>query len=304
MRNLLKIFLLGLIAKISIFGAESDLVLQFDGKRAFENVQKQVAFGPRPAGSPELQKTREYLENQLKSWGLEVSEQSFTNETPHGKISFANIIARSPESGIYFFKAKPKLILASHYDTKWFSNIKFVGANDGGSSTGVLLEVARIVAQKHFSLSTASIEFVFFDGEEAIESYTDKDGLYGARHFVEELKTEKTKIDGVVLMDMIGDKDLFVQIPDGDAHLTQRIYKASETLGYREYFHAMLQGMLDDHAPFLNADIPAIDLIDFNYGPANRFWHTEEDTLDKISPESLKIMGQTILKFLENYDSK
>jgi len=287
-----------------IASANSNLPDQFNPDRAFEHVKRQVEFGPRPSGSQELQKTRDYISAQLKSYGLEVIEQSFEADTPKGKIRFVNIISRPPSSTLSkLFKSKPKLIFASHYDTKWLPKIRFVGANDAGSSTAVLIELARVISEKRFKLSNATIEFIFFDGEEAIESYSDKDGLYGSRHYVEKIKHDPKTIQGVILIDMIGDKKLSVQIPDGDSELTKAIFKASEALGYRDHFHPMLRPMVDDHVPFLNAKIPAINLIDFDYGPINRFWHTEEDSIDKISPQSLKIVGQTLLKYLETHDT-
>lgn len=285
---------------IIIFASSIQADQSFDAQQAFLHVKNQVDFGPHPSGSEEIKKTRDYIGSQLKKFGYTVTEQSFEDSTPRGKIKFTNIRARLPQSTISKWLSKPALVIASHYDTKWFKDIRFVGANDGGSSTGVLLEIARVVSV-HKSLSKRSIEFVFFDGEEAIESFTETDGLYGSRHYVKQLK--HGEIESMILLDMVGDGSLSVLVSNDAPDLSSKVYKAAEDVKARDYFHPLLGAMIDDHTPFVKAGIPAVDLIDFDYGPGNRFWHTNQDTIDKISPESLKIIGQTILKFLELYDS-
>jgi len=285
-----------------------NLSQQFDPQRAFAHVQKQAQFGPRPSGSQALQKTRDYLISELRSYGMEVQEQAFEEETPHGRVRFVNILAAIPSSfpSSLFQKNKLATIIASHYDTKWLPKIQFVGANDGASSTGTLLEIARVVAQTKFQPSDSRIKFVLFDGEEAVEEYSSTDGLYGSRHYIAEAKSKSkdgkiTDIKAMILMDMIGDRDLSVQIPQGNPELAKRIFNASEALGFRDFFHYMPQPIMDDHYPFFLAGVPAINLIDFEYGPNHRWWHSEEDSLDKISPDSLKIVGQVVLKMLEAF---
>ncbi len=290
--------------------AESSVSLaeKLDSNRAFVHIQKQVQFGARPSGSEELQKTRDYLVSELRSYGLEVQEQIFTQETPRGPIRFVNIRASQPLSWMdsLFKKNKPILILASHYDTKWLPKIHFVGANDGASSTAVLLEIARVVAQEKFQPSNCKIEFVFFDGEEAIEKYSATDGLYGSRYYVKQLKSESKddkikNMKAMILMDMIGDRDLSVQIPQGDPDLVARVLDASKALGFRDYFGYKPLPMMDDHFPFFLEGIPCIDMIDFEYGPDHRWWHTGEDSIDKISSKSLEMIGKTLLKILESF---
>ncbi len=292
----------------------STLSQQFDAQRAFSHVQKQVEFGPRPSGSTQLQQTREYLITQLRSYGLDVHEQPFEDQTARGPIRFVNIIATLPRS--FFssvFNQKPHTILiASHYDTKWIPNIRFVGANDSASSTGVLLEIARLIAKPQFQPSHSHIEFVLFDGEEATHNYQlsenngPQDGLHGSRYYVKQAKQKAkdntlSEIQAIILMDMIGDRDLSIQVPSGDSNLMKRLFDASTVLGLRDFFHYSPQPIIDDHVPFVLERVPTIDLIDFDYGPHNRWWHTEEDTLDKINPQSLKVVGQTVLKILEEF---
>ena len=299
--------LLGLIVSCTLHAETKPFSLagQFDAERAFKHVQKQVEFGPRPSGSAELKKTREYLAGELRACGLDVQEQAFTQATPRGPIEFVNLVAGAPRKGASSLwpDRRKILVLASHYDTKWLPKVRFVGANDSASSTAVLLEVARVVAQARFNPSKVRIQFVFFDGEEAIQDYGATDGLYGSRYFVQQARAKKnlSQVQAMVLLDMIGDRDLSIQIAGGNDKLTQQIFEAARTLGFRDSFRLGHGPMMDDHAPFVSEGIPAIDLIDFQFGPGNRWWHTTEDTLEKISPQSLKIVGQTVLEFLQNF---
>src|SRR5215471_3399814 len=188
----------------------------FDADRAFEFVKKQVEFGPRPPGSPELEKTRNYIMDQLRSFGLNVSTDEFHATTPMGDKRMVNIVAELPG-------ASPDIIiLGSHYDTKYFKDMKFVGANDAGSSTGALMEIARVLAVKKPNKLT--YRFVFFDGEEAFCKEWDDchnpnpadpkdplpDNTYGSRHYVSQLvtKNEVSRVKAMILMDMMGYKDL------------------------------------------------------------------------------------------------
>jgi Zn-dependent M28 family amino/carboxypeptidase len=263
----------------------------FDGQKAYEQVEKVVGFGPRPSGSTALDQSAGYIKQQLQGYGLTVEEQVFTAATPYGPKQFRNIIAKT---SIQHSGSDRVIIFGSHYDTKLMTNITFVGANDGGSSTGVLLEMARVAAEQ------PDLWLVFFDGEEAMVEYGDQDGLWGSRFFVEELKRKNQvkSIKALVLLDMIGDKDLNASVTGS---LVQPVFDASRAAGYRDYFSYRGNSILDDHVPFLLAGIPAVDLIDFEFGSApglNDFWHTEKDTLDKISPHSLEVVGRTTLRLL------
>ena len=270
----------------------------FSGEQAFAHVQHLVDLGPRPAGSEALEKSRLYIIEQLKSAGWTVARSEFSDQTPSGKVTFVNLIARF---GTGEKKEAAQFLLCSHYDTKTFDTIRFVGANDGGSSTGLLIEMARVLA-----LSPAlagKIELLFFDGEEAFENFTATDGLYGSRHFAQELRDSgKAKsVRGGILFDMIGDKSLDVTLPsDSPADLTRNIFAAADALGQRAHFTYLDRGMTDDHTPLNEIGIPVIDLIDFDFPP----WHTAEGTLDKISAESLEIVGRVALYDLVQFELK
>jgi Zn-dependent M28 family amino/carboxypeptidase len=269
---------------------------EFDGERALEHVRKQVSFGARYAGSEALKQTREYIKKELESYGLKVRTQAFSAKTPNPKfpqVEMVNLIAEIPGE-------RPEvIILASHYDTKWFPDINFVGANDGGSSTGVLLELAHQLAK---TKPLYTLWLTFFDGEEAMNGeWTDGDNTYGSRHMAEQLRSEGQirNIKAMILMDMVGDKDLAL-VRDGNSvnWLTDIIWRTAKLLGYSKHFPNNTMYLDDDHVPFLRAGIPAVDLIDFNYGSNNRYWHTNEDTIDKLSAESLKVIGDTLLRSL------
>ncbi|HEY2714109.1 MAG TPA: M28 family peptidase [Chthoniobacterales bacterium] len=264
---------------------------EFSGQKAFQHVQAIVELGPRPPESEEIKKTRSYIHQQMEANGWQVIDQPFASHTPRGPVQFVNIIARradQPERGKLFF-------VGSHYDTKTFDSIRFVGANDGGSSTGALIELGRVLNQ-HPDLAR-QIELIFFDGEEAYERFTRNDGLYGSRFFARKAKAAKHAefYKGGIIWDMIGDRDLTITLPvDSPAALSQGIFDAASALQVRSHFTYSQGDIIDDHTPFNEIGVPTIDLIDFDYPP----WHTSGDTLDKLSPDSLQIIGQVTLYFL------
>lgn len=283
----------------------------FSGERAFNHVKAQVAFGPHPAGSAAIEKTRAYLLRELQSYGLTTTLDEFTAPTPQGKVKFKNIIAELPGA------SSDLIIIASHYDTKPFKEFAFVGANDGGSSTGALLEIARVLAAEHNGQPRRfTYQFVFFDGEEAFcrewsECLNGKDNTYGSRHLAERMKSEKRldRIKALILLDMIGDKDLTIPREEGSsAWLVQAIWGTAQELGYSKQFPNRPFAIGDDdHMPFLRAGVSAVDIIDFEYGDGpedNRYWHTAEDTLDKISVQSLKIVGDVVLLSLPRIEAQ
>ena len=270
---------------------------EFSGEKALAHVQALVRLGPRPPQSDALQKARAYLRQKLEGTGWQVIEQPFTDQTPRGQVRFVNLIAHRPNES-----AGTKLfLLASHYDTKSFDSIRFVGANDGGSSTGALLEMARVLDQ-HPDLA-AQIELVFFDGEEAYERFSPEDGLYGSRYFASQAqKAEKTEFyRGGIVWDMIGDRELTITLPiDSPPRLVEGIFAAADALKVRNHFTYLNEPMIDDHSPLNVVGIPTIDLIDFDYPP----WHTSGDTMDKLSAESLQIVGAVTLYYLAKFAFK
>ncbi len=262
---------------------------QFSGEKAFSQVEKLVALGPRPPGTEALEKARAQISSELEAVGWKVTRQTFTEATPQGPMTFVNLIAT-------FGDAKaPSFLLCSHYDTKFFASEIFVGANDGGSSNGVLLEMARVLALA--PEMAARVQLVFFDGEEAYVSFTETDGLYGSRHFAQRLKAEgkAAQFKGGILFDMVGDRDLRITLPpDSPSEMTLDIFAAAKALNLREHFTYAEGGILDDHTPLNAIGIPVIDLIDFDYPP----WHTPADTMDKLSAESLGVVGRVAAYYL------
>ena len=255
---------------------------EYSGEKALAHVQSLVDLGPHPPGSDALVRARAYIEEQLETFGWKVIEQQFADNTPRGPVAFVNLIARFGGS------TKPAFLLCSHYDTKIFNSFRFVGANDGGSSTGLLLEMARVLALE--PKLAQKIELVFFDGEEAFENFSETDGIYGSRHFAAEVAKDKSakSIRGGILFDMVGDRSLDITLPpNSPSKIASDIFASADTLKVRDHFTYFDQDITDDHTPLNAAGIPVIDLIDFHYPP----WHTAEDTIDKLSAESLQIVG-------------
>ena len=268
---------------------------EISGERALAHVQQLVDLGPRPPASEAIEKARTYIDNQLRLAGWQIERQEFTNDTPRGKIRFVNLIARFPSP-----KASPSFLLCSHYDTKLFDNVRFVGANDGGSSTGLLLEFARVLGQ--YPTLAAQVELVFFDGEEAYDSFTATDGLYGSRYFAKQLAASAPKqFRGGILFDMVGDRALKITLPPASpAQMVHDIFASAEALNLRSYFTYFEFEITDDHTPINAIGIPTIDLIDFDYPP----WHTADDTIDKLSAESLRIVGAVAAYYLNQFALK
>jgi hypothetical protein len=278
----------------------------FDEKRAYEHVRRLVRMGPRPAGSKQLEKARRYIVEELKSYGLTVRTDEFTAETPVGRRRMVNVTAELGGGDSSDF-----VILASHYDTKLYQNMRFVGANDGGSSTGVLLELARAMSAGQRK-PAYGYRFVFFDGEEAFCREWDEcskpdapDNTYGSRRYVRELAdTGRLKhLRALILLDMVGYSRLQLgRDPSSTKWLVDAIWQTARELGYANEFVEREEGVGgDDHEPFLRAGVDAVDLIQLNTYP---FWHTADDTLDKISPRSLKAVGEVVLASLPRVEEK
>ena len=267
---------------------------EFSGEKALAHVQQLVDLGPHPAGSDAIEKARDYIEAQLRHSGWQVTRQAFTDDTPRGKTHFVNLIAR------FGGDANPSLLLCSHYDTKLFDTIRFVGANDGGSSTGLLLELARVLGQHPGE--ARKVELAFFDGEEAYENFSDTDGLYGSRYFARQLQGEGAKrFRGGILFDMVGDRSLGITLPpNSPSAVAHDLFAAAEALKLRKYFSYLDRDLIDDHAPLNAIGVPTIDIIDFDYP----WWHTADDTMDKISAQSLQIVGSVALYYLVEFGLK
>jgi glutaminyl-peptide cyclotransferase len=266
--------------------------LHVNGQRAMQYVKDVVNIGPRPVGSDGHKRVESYIHEHLK--GEQVEDDVFTDNTPAGSFTMKNIIVKFPgnRDGI--------VVLTGHYDTLFTQPKTFVGANDGGSSTGLLLEFATVLRDqsKGKPLDGYSIWLVFFDGEEAFQNWSDKDSLYGSRHLADKWSKDGTlsKIKALLLADMVGDADLNIeQDTNSNPQLQQLVIKAASQLGYQSHFFARQSPVGDDHVPFGQHGVPVADFIDFDYGYNNVFWHTPQDTLDKLNPKSLQIVGDVML---------
>lgn len=266
----------------------------FDSARAFDDLKHLVSFGPRPAGSPALAKARQWIKDQLTAAGLNVEEDKFTAATPIGDLPMVNLIVRIPG-------ASPNVVVvAGHYDTKRFDRFKFVGANDGGSSAALVMELARVLAKRPMPYT---LWLVLFDGEEAVrDQWSSEDSTYGSKHLVARLSAdgELNRAKALILADMVGDAHLDIKHdPNSTPWLTELEFSTAHRLGYGRYFldeQFTVGG--DDYDPWLAAGVPSVDLIDFDYGPNDSYWHTAQDTVEHCSPQSLEIVGRVVLAML------
>jgi len=269
------------------------VVLPFDSGRAFEHVRQLVAIGPRPAGSPGIEAARRYIRAQMTAIGLSTTEHVFEAQTPVGPLEMINLSVVVPG-------ARPeRLVIGGHYDTKLFRRFRFVGANDGGSSAAMLLELARVLKDRRNSFT---IELVFFDGEEAMLEWTGTDHTYGSRRYVETARASGTlqAIRAMLLVDMVGDRNLNIRRESNSTRwLTDIIWAAARRLGHGDVFLDEPLAVEDDHMAFLEAGVPAVDIIDLDY-PA---WHTPDDTLDNVSARSLQTVGDVLLAALPGIEA-
>lgn len=269
-----------------------------DSKRAFQYTREVTAFGPRYMGSENHKKLERYIVDHLK--GDQVEDDAFTADTVEGKFPVRDIIAKFPgtKDGI--------IVILGHYDTVYpLRNSGFVGANDGGSSTAILLEYANQLHGK--KRDGYSVWLVWTDGEEAVRQWTNTDSVYGARHLAEKWEKDGTlkKIKALMVMDMIGDAELdIVRDSNSTPWLLDLIYAAAERLGYQSHFYASQGPIEDDHLPFVKRGVPSADVIDLDYGYNNVFHHSPQDTVDKLSPKSLEIVGDTILETIHMLDQR
>jgi Zn-dependent M28 family amino/carboxypeptidase len=281
-----------LLLVASLLAAGASAPVRFDGTLALGHIERLVEIGPRPAGSPAGERTRQYIVEALRKTGVQPRVLPFEASTPHGRLRMANVI------GILPGRRPDVIMLGGHYDTKWFRDLHFVGANDAGSSTALLLELGRVLARRPREFT---YWLAFFDGEEAREHWTATDSLYGSRHLAADLKRSGTLPRALVLVDMIGDRKLGIRREGASTPwVTDLIWAAARRLRHDAHFLGETLLVEDDHVPFLRAGVPAALLIDFDYPP----WHTADDTLDKVSAESLRIVGEVVLEALPSIESR
>ncbi len=278
----------------------------FDGKRAFAQVAKQVSFGPRPSGSEAIAKLQDYIQSELSSYGCKLDGDDFHADTPIGRLPMKNIVAKIPGE-------KPGMIvLATHYDTARSARDPrtgevhpmptFVGADDAGSSTGVMLELARSLCAKR---ERYAVWITFFDGEEAMHDWSDTDSRYGSREMAARLSTsgDIKKIKAFLLADIVGGRNArFLREESSTPALVDLIWSTAARLGYSAIFLNEATSAQDDHDSFLKRGVPSVDVIgDFLN---NGYWHTPQDSLDKISAKTLAITGHVFLETIKQLQAK
>jgi glutaminyl-peptide cyclotransferase len=254
----LAVALLGVLGSLSAWRSATTSTARsaFDGERAFEDLRHVVKFGPRPPGSAAIREARQYISAELSADGIEVWCDNFTASTPAGVIPMTNIV------GVIMGRSPSVVMIASHYDTARMDRIRFVGANDGGSSTALLLEVARVLKRRNNKLT---YWVVFFDGEEALKQWSASDSLYGSRHMAEQLEADGRlrQIRALLLVGMIADRHLDVlRESNSTPWLSDLVFKSARQLGYGRLFYGGRFPVEDDHLPFLARGIPAVDIID------------------------------------------
>jgi len=259
------------------------------GRQALEHVRALLRFGGRTPGSEGHRWAEDYIIRHLRLAYAEVEEVNFAAQTPDGVVAMKNIIGKIPG------RSPEIVLLAGHYDT--LAREGFLGANDGGSSAALLLELARVLGgQQPLPLT---VWLVFFDGEEAVRQWGPQDGTYGSRYQAGAWQRAGVlpRVKAMILVDMIGDKHLTLRRDlNSTPWLTELVWQVAREKGYREHFLEETTAIEDDHLPFVRAGVPAVDLIDFDYGPGNRYWHSREDTLDKLGARSFEIVGEVMLE--------
>jgi glutaminyl-peptide cyclotransferase len=270
----------------------------FQGAAALAYTRRATSFGERPSGSGAIGRTRDWIVSELKPLGGQIELDSFTGQTPAGPVPMVNVLLRFPGT------SGKTIVVSGHYDTKKIPMVHFVGANDAGSSTGFLIEFARVVSRmKHNN----DIIVVFFDGEEAVGTWTATDSCYGSRHLVAKWASDGTlaRIKALINVDMIGDKKLDLS-NDGNSSesLRAEIRKIAERLGYSDFLRTDAGGVDDDHKPFGDSGVNVIDIIDLDYGPQGAYWHTAEDTMDKLSAHSLQVVGDLVTQLVQELEQK
>jgi glutaminyl-peptide cyclotransferase len=279
----------------------------FSGAKTMAYAQQIVDCGPRFNASPGLACAQAYLKKQFAHDNLEVD--TFTATTPAGLQTMHNLIVRFPgkKDGI--------IVLASHYETNYpLRNTSFIGANDGAATSALLIEIANHLRMESHDgkLDGYSVWLVFFDGEEAVQSWSSSDSLYGSRHLAAKWQNDGTlkKIKGFLLADMIGDKSLDItRDASSTPAMENLVYAAAKKLGDEQYFFKSSTPMEDDHIPFMMRGVPCADIIDYDYAPHDEahpdgWHHTVEDTMDKISAKSLTISGNVFLEAIRMLDQR
>lgn len=277
-------------ARVAFDGVPAGLAEKFSGANALAQVQALTNLGPRPPASPGYEKALAYAEAEFAKAGWTTRRQAFTRATPKGPVNFTNLMARMDTD----WTASVPVVIGGHLDSKDLQAFPFVGANDGGSSTGVILELARVLSSDKGA--AGKVEFVLFDGEEAfLTSLTNSDGLYGSKYYAQEMSKRSTWPSVGIVLDLVGDKDYDTQYnPDAPGNFRTAVEAAAKDSGLTLKTYA--GQILDDHQPLQHTGLPVLHVIgDFTRMP---YWHQAGDTMDVIDAEALEKTGRTVLRFL------
>lgn len=263
-----------------------------DARISFETARGLVEkCTPRDAGTIRSRIAANYILDAASAAGADVRRDSFRAKTPRGEREFTNLYAQ-------FKSGDPNaqwVVLVSHYDTK--PGVNCPGANDGASTSGLLVGVAN--AFSNWETPKGNLLLVWTDGEENMQCYGPDDGFWGSKRAVEYVRQRGLRIQAVLCLDMLGDRDLAISLPaNGSPALRKIVILAGERAGYPGLISLSDDLVKDDHVAFLRAGYRAVDLIDFSYGPGNAYWHTPQDTIDKISEASLLKSGKIVAEAL------
>jgi hypothetical protein len=268
----------------------------FDGARAYDYTSKIVAIGPRQPNTDGIHREQDFIRADLTKSGCKFDEDDFNSSTPIGSVPMKNIVAKIPG------KTNDFLLLLTHYDTKRQDD--FVGAVDGGSSTGLMLEMARLLCSRKDQ--PLGVWIAFLDGEEAFVEWNDDDSVYGSRELAARmaLSGDLKRVRAVILADMVGPKDLKIRRDsDSTGWLTDLVWSKAVAFGYQDYFLDSSRPIEDDHQPFMKRHVAAVDIIDCcteDYP----YWHTSGDTIDKVSARSLGMVGHVILATVDDLQNR
>lgn len=268
-------------------GNQSSAIISNVGAKAYQLTQEMVAFGPRPVGSEALAKVRDWIEKQVVAQNLKLERTEFRSATPLGDMPFVNV-----KTTILSPVKKHRVVLVAHYESKLFSQFKFVGANDAASSVALLLSLMPTLKEKNYPFN---VELLFVDGEEALVDWSTLDSLYGSRFYVSD-PSHLTDLTAAIVVDMVGDKNLkYVRSAHSDAKLLQDMAESLAEMGRADQLDAFVSPIEDDHIPFVQKGIPVLHLMDFTYPP----WHTQEDTVEQLSKDSLGLTAAVIVSVLD-----
>jgi glutaminyl-peptide cyclotransferase len=283
-----------LCAALAATAASAQSPGAFDSNKAWEHLRQQVSIGPRPSGTPANLKNRDYIKAQMAALGIKVTEQPFEGATPLGAVKMVNLIATIPG------KSPDRIVLASHFDTKLFRDLRFVGASDGASSTAALIEIGRVLKTRKELPFT--YELLFLDGEEAVIEWQGNDNTYGSRYYVEAGRKSGSlkSIRALILLDMIGDRNLTIRRESNSTRwLTDIVWGVAKKLKQPAFMDEETT-VEDDHIPFLKAGVASLDIIDLDY----QQWHTAQDTLDAVAARSLQIVGDVLVAALPEIEQR